>query len=621
MASPSGVAHRPGLLQRYVPIVGWLPKYRRAWARADAVAGLSVWALLVPQSLAYATLAGVPVQYGLYTAFAALIAYPLFGTSRHLAEGPSAAICAVCAAVITPLVGSGAMGTAAAAPYTAALALVTGAVYIGLGLLRMGWVSTFLSKAVMGGFVLGFAIGIIIDQSHKLLGVPATEGSYLQQLWGTIEKVPDTSIPTLAVGAGSLLLLLGLRYRLPRWPRALIVMALAILAVEAFDLAEDGVAVTGDVPTGLFSVGSPGIGWSDTDALLLGALAVVFVGYSESLAAARSMAVKNGYDIDPNQELIAQGASCGAAGLVGGFPVDGSLSKTSVAASAGQKSQMASLINAMFVLLTMLFLASIFESLPSATLGAVVIDAMVGLITFREWRRYYRVNRTDWVFFVGAMGGILVFGIIAGILIGVVLSLLLLIARSSRTSVRRVAREPSSGAYHGCEDHPDLETVPGIVVARIDGPLFFADADRFRTTVKDLAAEESQLIGVVVDVEAVHLTDTDGADILSQVAGELHARGATLVVARVHESTLALWRRAGLLDVIGPDSVYETIDDAVRAIGGRGAAPRRSRGSDEDSRRSHHDPGNESEDDGALTQDPATEAGRPADYVRARRRR
>ncbi len=206
--------------------------------------------------------------------------------------------------------------------------------------------------------------------------------------------------------------------------------------------------MTGNVPTGLFSVGLPDVGWSETGALLVGALSVIFVGYSESLAASRAMALKHGYEIDSNQELIAQGVANGASGFVGGFVVDGSLSKTSVADAAGQRTQMASLINAVFILLTILLLASLFENLPSATLGAVVIDAMVGLITFAELNRYYRVNRADWVFFMGAGLGILFFGIIQGILIGVVLSLLLLIARSSRTSVRRLGYDPDSGTYH-----------------------------------------------------------------------------------------------------------------------------------------------------------------------------
>jgi high affinity sulfate transporter 1 len=560
------------LAGRYLSILRWLPKYERGWLAADAVAGLSVWALLVPQSLAYASLVGLPVQYGLYTAFAALIAYPFFGTSRHLVEGPSATVGAVSFAVVTPLVGSAAMGTSQAVGYTAALALATAALYVVLGLLRMGWVSTFLSRAVMAGFILGFSIGIIIDQSSKLFGVAVGSGTYAEELWETIKELPDTSTTTLAVGAGSLLILLLMRYRLPKWPRALIVMALAIVAVNVFDLTSHGVAVTGNVPTGLFSVGLPDVGWSQTGELLLGALSVIFVGYSESLASARTMALKRGYEIDPNQELIAQGVANGASGMVGGFVVDGSLSKTSVADAAGQRSQMASLINAAFILLTILLLASLFEELPGATLGAVVIDAMVGLITLADLKRYYRVNRADWVFFMAAGLGIVLFGIIQGIVIGVVLSLLLLVARASRTSVRRLGYDPDSRTFHAVARSEGLETTPGVLIARIDGPLFFADADRFRTRMQELAREDGSPTGIVIDADAVHLTDTDGADILIQVAHELRSHGASLALAHVHPPVLALWRRAGLMDVLGDDAVFDRVRDAVEAV--RQPAPR-----------------------------------------------
>lgn len=561
-----------GRLRGHLPLIAWVAQYRRSQLPADAVAGLSVWALLVPQSLAYATLVGVPVQYGLYTAFAALLGYAVFGSSRHVVEGPSAAICAVTATVITPLMGKQAIGTSTAAAYAAGLALATGAVYVALGVLRMGWVSTFLSKAVMAGFVLGFSLGIIIDQVQKLLGVSASGRSYLAELWDTLGQLPDTSVTTLAVGAGSLAVLLLLRYRLPRWPRALIVMVLAILAVEAFDLSAHGVAITGHVPTGLFSIGLPDIGAGHLGALLTGALAVVFVGFSESLAAARAMATKHGYDIDPNQELIAQGMSCAASGVVGGFAVDGSLSKTSVADSAGQQSQMASLVNAALVLLTLLFLAGLFENLPGATLGAIVIDAMLGLVHLRDTRRYYAVNRSDWVFFMGAMVGILTVGIIVGILIGVVLSLLLLIARSSQTSVRPLGRERVSGDYHDAQRHEGLENEPGVVVVRVDGPLFFADADRFRTRVQELTDREPDLTGVVLDAEAIYLTDTDGADMVLQVAAELQSRGARLVFARVHPPVAALWERAGITDLRSIDG-FDSVAAAVRALTAPGTAP------------------------------------------------
>jgi SulP family sulfate permease len=557
-------------LVRVLPIAGWLPGYRRKWLRADALAGLSVWALLVPQALAYATIAGVPVQYGLYAAFAALLAYAVFGSSRQLVTGPSATVAAVTAAVIAPLAGSAALGTQKAVGYAAALAIAAGVIYVLLGLLRMGWVSNFLSKAVLAGFILGFAIGIIIDQSHKLFGVTKVDGTYAQILWGTLKEISHTSLTTMAVGAASLGALLLMRRYLRLWPRALIVMAVSIVAVGVFDLSAHGVKVTGHVPTGMFSVGTPGIGWSDTGALLIGALSVIFVGFSETLASARTMGLKHGYDISANQELTAQGAACAASGFVGGFAVDGSLSKTSVADTAGQRTQMASLINAAFVLLTILFLASVFEDLPGATLGAVVIDAMVGLISVKEMVRYFRVNRADWVFYMGAMLGILFFGIIQGILIGVVLSLLLLIARASTPSVRRLGRDPVSDAYLDVVRYPDVRQTPGMLVASIDGPLFFANANRFRDDLSRLIGETAEPVrAVVIDAEAVSQTDTDGADILVQLAGELKSSGTSLALARVEPAVLDLWQRASAIDAIGKDHVYRTVREAAAALGGR----------------------------------------------------
>jgi sulfate permease, SulP family len=555
-----------GSLQRYVPILGWLPTYRREWLPLDALAAMSVWALMVPQGLAYAALAGVPVQYGLYSGFAALVAYAVFGTSRHVVCGPSATVAAVSSATIAPLIGASALGTDEAAKYAAALALATGAVYLVLGALRMGWVSNFLSKAVLSGFVLGFAVGIIIDQSYKLLGVPEVEGTYVEKLVGTIREITDTDGTTLVVGALSLGVLLLLRYKRPRWPRALVVTVLSIAAVTALDLSEEGVAVTGHVPTGMFSVGLPGVGWTDTGALLAGALAVIFVGYSESLASARMMALKHDYRIDASQELIAQGAACGASGFAGGFVVDGSLSKTSVADTAGQKTQMASLINAGLILLTMLFLAGLFEDLPSAALGAVVIDSMIGLIELGPMKRYFRVDRADFVFASAALLGLLFLGIIWGVVIGVVLSLLLLVARASRPGLHRLGHEPVSDAYLDVDRFDGLEATPGVLVVRLDGPLFFADANRFKDGVRamlDVAGPSVR--AVVLDADAVSQSDTDGADILIELASYLSSKASRLVLARVSGGVGNLWDRAGVLDVVGRDNVFVTVREAVSA--------------------------------------------------------
>lgn len=554
---------------RYLPIIGWLPEYSKKWFVIDAVAAISVWALLVPQSLGYATLAGVPVQYGLYTAFAALVAYAIFGTSKQVVQGPSGSVAAVSAAVIAPLVGAASVGTDDAVATTAALAITTGLLYLALGIAKMGWISNFLSRAVMSGFVLGFSFGIIIDQSYKLLGVDKTSGSYWDAFVGTIRQIPDTNLATLAVGASALVLLLSMRRFLPRWPRALIVVVLSILAVNAFDLTSDGVAVTGDIPTGLFSVSVPQDVWGDLGALVAGALSIIFVGYSETLAAGRAMASKHGDRLDTDQELVAEGFACGAAGLVGGFVNDGSLSKTSVADAAGQKSQMASLINAGLVLLTILFLASLFKDLPAAVLGAVVIDAMVGLIDFSPMVRYYRVSRSDWVFYMAAGLGILFFSIIQGIVIGVVLSLLLLIWHASRPALRRMGRDPESDTYLDTARHEGLIVEPGVLVVRLDGPLFFANANLFHDGVNQMiSTSDAPVRAVVVDMEAVAHTDTDGADILTSMATEMRAKGIWFGIARVEAAILDQWDRSGAIDAIGGHHVFGSIREAVDEAAG-----------------------------------------------------
>jgi SulP family sulfate permease len=352
----------------------------------------------------------------------------------------------------------------------------------------------------------------------------------------------------------------------------LIVVVLAIVVSSALDLGDHGVAITGNVPTGLFSIGLPHVGPSEATALVVGAFSLVFVGYSESLAAARSMARRHRYEIDVDQELLAQGVACGAAGFVGGFATDGSLSKTSVADAAGQSSQVASLVNAALILLTMLFLAGLFESLPGATLAAVVVDAMLGLITLVEWRRYYRVNRADWLFFMGAGLGILAFGIIQGILVGVVLSLLLLIWHSSHTSVREVRYDPAAGVFRAAARHEGLAALPGVVIVRVDGPLFFADADRFRDRVRAVLTARPDTRRLIVDADAIHLTDTDGADTIADAARTLNERGITLALVGLHPPVQALWERAGVFDVIGDHAIFDTIAEAA-GIDRRASSP------------------------------------------------
>jgi high affinity sulfate transporter 1 len=541
-----------------------LPRYQGGWLPNDLIAGLSVWALLVPQGIAYSSIAGVPPQYGLYTALAALIGYAVFGTSKQLVTGPSATVAAVSFTVISLLgLSPGSTDWIAA---TAALALFAGLIYILLGVLRMGWISNFLSSAVLEGFVFAFGIGLIVDQSHKILGVPKVEGSYFEVLLGTLRELPQTNPATLLIGVVAIVLLLLMRRFAPKLPRALIVVVLGILAATVVPLHDSyGVSIVGAVPTGLPSVRLPIPSLDAIGTLLAGALAVIFVGFSETLAAARDKASKHGYEIDVSQEMIGQGAACGAASLLGGYVVDGSLSKTTVADMAGQKSQLAGLFTAVLILLTVLFLAGLFTNLPSAVLGAVVIDAALGLVKLPVLRRVRETSRTDFAAFVAAGLGLFFVGVLSGVLIGAVLSILLLVWAVSKSPVRRLAFDAKENVYVNAETHPDAVPPRDVVVAEISGPLFFADAAPFRQAVLELVAEHAPR-AVVVDLGSATHMDMDGAEVLLKLHEELERKDVKVVLARVPGRELRLLEKVGVTQAVGKQHFHVTVRDAVAAM-------------------------------------------------------
>jgi high affinity sulfate transporter 1 len=489
----------------------------------------------------------------------------LFGTSRQLITGPSATVAAVSFSIVALLATD--PGSAEWVGFTAALALAAGLIYILLGLLRMGWISNFLSKAVLDGFVFAFGIGLMVDQSHKLLGVPKVEGSYWNVLVGTLKELGQTNVYALAVGVGALVLLLLMRRFAPRLPRALIVVVLGILVATLLPLNTDhGVKIVGTVPTGLPSLAVPAAPPSDWGTLLIGALAVIFVGFSETLAAGRDVASKHDYELDVSQEMVAQGMACGAASLMGGYVVDGSLSKTTVADLAGQKTQMASLFTAGFILLTVLFLAALFTNLPEAVLGAVVIDAAVGLVKVPVLRRVRSTSRVDFAAYVAAGLGLFFVGILVGVLLGVVLSLLLLIWAVSKSPVRRMGLDAKENVYVDLETHPDAVAPDGVLVAEIAGPLFFADAAPFRQAVLNMVAEQGPH-AVVIDLGSASQMDMDGAEVLTKLHEELERRSIEVVVARAPNSARPLLRKVGTEAAIGKENFFITVRDAVAAVG------------------------------------------------------
>jgi SulP family sulfate permease len=550
----SGVA----AVRRIVPILEWLPHYKAGWLRFDVIAALSVWALLVPQGIAYSSIAGVPAQYGLYAALGALIGYALFGSSGQVVTGPSAAIAAVSASVVALWSTEGSPEWIA---YTAALAVSAGVIYVVLGLLRMGWVSHFFSGAVLAGFVFGFGFGLIVDQTPKILGLEKEHGSYFDVLVGVVKDISDTSMSTLTVGVVGILLLLVFRWFLPRWPRTILVVVLGIVVSNLLNLEDHGVTVVGTIPDSLPSFVWPDLPPVRLAEVVLGSLAVIFIGYSESLATAKEEGRKHDYEIDASQEMVGQGVANAASGLVGGYAVEGSLSKTTVADTAGQKTQLASLLTAGLILLTIVLLTGFFTALPDAVLGAVVIDAGISLIKFREFR-FYRLSNRDFAAFTATALAVFFVGVLAGVVAGITLALLLLIVSSSKTPTRQMAFDRDNDVYVHLDHHPDAELVPGILVVGIHGPLFFADADNFRGSVSQLV-KATHPHSVVVDLTAVATLDMDGMRALLQLSRELRDQNIRLRLVNVGKDHIGLMRRTDTLDEFGTDNIHRTVRDAV----------------------------------------------------------
>ncbi len=556
---------KPGLLARYVPILHWLPHYNKTWLSGDIVAGLSVWALMVPQCLGFAAICGVPVQYGLYAAAIALIVYAFFASSRHVVTGPSSTIAAVTGAAVLSVAKA---GSSEAIALVAAITMLAGFLYIILSVLRMGWVSNFLAESVLVGFVFGIGIDVAVGQLKHVSGTHVTGESVWQKLASWIASLPQTSMTTLVVGVVALVILFVLKIYAPRVPGAFVTLVLGIGASAIFDLSAQDVAVVGTVPRGLPIPALPDISLitKNFGLILSGAIGVLLVGFSESLAAARQYASKYHYEIDINQEMLAQGMANFTSGLFQGINVAGSLSKSSVNDASGAKSEMASLAQGVFVILTLLFLAPLFADLPEAVLGAIVIEAVIfGLMDVKALKRIYRLNRTE--FWVGtiALLGVLTFGTLKGVLIGLLLSLIVLIARSSRPDIPVLGRWPGTKVFHRLSENPDSETYPGLVIIRFDGPLYFATANALRDKVREVTTDVTPPVTMVlIDMEGVNYLDLEGCDMLNEITKNMKGVGVEIHLARVKHEVMELLAKDGVDEIMGREHIHNKVFEAVQ---------------------------------------------------------
>lgn len=541
--------------------------YRRTWLRGDLVAGATVWAVLVPESLAYATIAGVPPAVGLYAAVPALVLYALAGSSRHLIVGPMAATAALSAGVIADL---GPIGVDPVALITA-LALTVGLIALVAGAFRLGFLASFISEPVLKGFIIGLALTIAIGQVPKLLGIEKAGDDFFSQLWHVVTHLGDTDALALVVGLAVLAIVLGLHRWLPVVPGALVAVALAIAAVWVLGLDARGLDVVGPVPAGLPPVGLPDVPVSSYLDLAGGAVGVALVGFAEGLGAAKSYATRNGYRVDADRELMGLGVANLGAGLASGMVVNGSLSKTAVNGSAGARSEVSALTAAVLTVLTLLFLTSLFALLPEPALAAIVIAAVVELIDIPALRSLYGMRprrvgpvvgpaaRADFTAAIAAMLGVLVFDTLPGLFIGIGISILLLVYRASRPHIA-VLGEAAPGLWVDRERHPDAATTPGVAVARVESGLFFANADHVRDALAAHAVGDTH--AVVLDAVSVPTIDVTAAWMLVELAATLRAQGVTLVIARDIGQVRDLLR----LTDESAATVHPTVDEAVLTV-------------------------------------------------------
>lgn len=549
------------LIEQLIPITGRLRSYRRVWLRPDLLAGITLWAVLVPEAMAYAGIAGVPPIIGLYTIPLPLLAYAVFGTSRIMVVGPDSATALLSAATVATLATR---GTGDFITLTAALAVLVGALFLLFGLLRLGWVADFVSQPVMQGFITGVVLVTIIVQVPPLLGIEIDGGDFFAKIVQIVTDLNAAVPATVAVGLGSLVLLILIHEFAPKAPAALITVILAIIAGTVFHLGDRGVALVGITATGLPRLALPRVtDLSVFSTLLPGALAIVLLGYAETLGSAKAAAIKTGGRIDPNQEMVALGVANVGAGLSGGFVAVGSFSKTSVAVSTGAKTQLGYLLTAILVGLTLVFLMPVFKNLPLAALAAVVIEAMLALAQPRYFINLWHISQAEFALSMVSMLGVLTLGVLPGIGAGVALSLILLIYSASRPAYAVIGKT-ASHVFQDVSLHPEAKTIPGLLIFRFEGPLIFSNASYFDSEVRRLVAS-GDVRCVLLDGEGVNHIDSTAANHLAELYGHLSRRDIGLCLARVRDPVKDYLHRAGVLDMIGEENFYGSITQAVKA--------------------------------------------------------
>jgi high affinity sulfate transporter 1 len=544
-----------------------LTGYRREWLPRDVVAGIVLTTLLVPQGMAYAELAGLPAITGLYTSVLCLLAYAVFGPSRILVLGPDSSLGPMIAAVLLPIVASGG-DPARAVALASVLALMVGAMLTIAAVAKLGFVADLLSRPTQLGYVNGLALTILIGQLPKLFGFSADGEGLIGEAAGFVRGVAagETVPAALAIGAGGLAVILGLRRWAPKVPGILVAVLGAILATVWLGLEERGVHVVGPLPQGFPPFTIPSMEWSELGLLAAGALGITLVSVTDTISTASTFAARTGQEVRGNQEMIGIGAANLAAGLFQGFPVSTSGSRTAVAESAGARTQVTGLVGAGAITLLLVLVPGLLRDLPQPMLAAVVIAASLSLADAAGMRRLWRQRRVEFSLAVAAFLGVALLGVLPGIAVAVGLSVLNVFRRAWWPYHTVLGRADGVAGFHDVRSYPDAALVPGLVLFRFDAPLIFANARTFRDEIRHLSRAEPAPEWIVVAAEPITDIDTTAADMLEDLDEELNAKGISLVFAEMKTPVRTKIDRYKLTRTIDPAHFYPTVEDAVGAF-------------------------------------------------------
>jgi len=550
------------------------PRYRRSWLRGDLVAGVTVAAYLVPQVMAYAEIAGLPAATGLWAAIGPLAVYAVLGSSRLLSVGPESTTALMTAVALGPLASGDPVRYGALA---AMLALLVGGLCLLAGLARLGVLADLLSKPVLTGYMAGIAVLMIVSQLSKLTGVPVAGDGMIAEFGSFLANIEHLHWPTLTLGGLVLACLLAFQHWLPRFPGPLAAILMATAVVAGFSLPERGIQVIGAIPDSLPVPGFPALDGTAVADLLLPAVGIALVGFSDNVLTARAFAGRHGDRIDADRELRALAASNLSAGLLHGFPVSSSGSRTALASAMGARTQLYSLTALATVVLTVFFAGPLLAAFPRAALAAIVVYAALKLIDPREFRRIARFRRSEFILTVSTLLAVVGLGVLYGVLAAVGLSILDLLRRLARPHGAVLGFVPGVPGMHDVDDYPDATTEPGLVIYRYDAPLCFANADDFRRRALAALDGAGRVEWFVLNAEANVELDITAADVVRGICEELRRRGITFALARVKQELREDLEAAGLVQVIGSDSLYPTLPSVVEAFRQR--------------RKAHGDPG------------------------------